>query len=150
MNEVNRNLQTTINIQEKATLIWNIADILRGLYKPHEYGEVILPMTVIKRFHDTLLPTREAVLSTYEDVKELEIKDGFLTVASGYSFYNLSPFTFESLLANPAHIEKNFRWYLNGFSQNVQDILENFKFDAEISTLAENDKLYYVLQEFNS
>ncbi|EOQ01911.1 SAM-dependent DNA methyltransferase [Bacillus wiedmannii] len=150
MNEVNRNLQTTINIQEKATLIWNIADILRGLYKPHEYGEVILPMTVIKRFHDTLLPTREAVLSTYEDIKDLEIKDGFLTDASGYSFYNLSPFTFESLLADPAHIEKNFRSYLNGFSENVQDILENFKFDAEISTLAENDKLYYVIQEFNS
>lgn len=150
MNEVNRNLQTTINIQEKATLIWNIADILRGLYKPHEYGEVVLPMTVIKRFHDTLLPTREAVLSTYEDIKDLEIKDGFLTDASGYSFYNLSPFTFESLLADPAHIEKNFRSYLNGFSENVQDILENFKFDAEISTLAENDKLYYVIQEFNS
>ena len=150
MNEVNRNLQTTINIQEKATLIWNIADILRGLYKPHEYGEVILPMTVIKRFHDTLLPTREAVLSTYEDIKDLEIKDCFLTDASGYSFYNLSPFTFESLLADPAHIEKNFRSYLNGFSENVQDILENFKFDAEISTLAENDKLYYVIQEFNS
>ncbi|WP_413564751.1 type I restriction-modification system subunit M [Bacillus sp. 3P20] len=150
MNEVNHNLQTTINVQEKATLIWNIADILRGLYKPHEYGEVILPMTVIKRFHDTLLPTREAVLSTYEDVKELEIKEGFLTDASGYSFYNLSPFTFESLLADPAHIEKNFRSYLNGFSENVQDILENFKFDAEISTLAENDKLFYVIQEFNS
>ena len=62
MTENQRNLQTTINVQEKATLIWNIADILRGLYKPHEYGEVILPMTVIKRFHDTLLPTREAVL----------------------------------------------------------------------------------------
>ncbi|MEH7210033.1 class I SAM-dependent DNA methyltransferase, partial [Priestia megaterium] len=128
----------------------NIADILRGLYKPHEYGEVILPMTVIKRFHDTLLPTRENVLSTYEDVKELEIKEGFLTEASGYSFYNLSPFTFDSLLADPTHIEKNFRAYLNGFSENVQDILENFKFDAEISTLAENDKLYYVIQEFNS
>jgi type I restriction enzyme M protein len=150
MNEINRNLQTTINVQEKATLIWNIADILRGLYKPHEYGEVILPMTVIKRFHDTLLPTREVVLSTYEDVKELEIKEGFLTDASGYSFYNLSPFTFETLLAEPAHIEKNFRSYLNGFSENVQDILENFKFDAEISRLAENDKLYYVIQEFNS
>ncbi|MGF9893432.1 class I SAM-dependent DNA methyltransferase [Priestia megaterium] len=150
MNEINRNLQTTINVQEKATLIWNIADILRGLYKPHEYGEVILPMTVIKRFHDTLLPTRETVLSTYQDVKDLEIKEGFLTEASGYSFYNLSPFTFDSLLADPIHIEKNFRSYLNGFSDNVQDILENFKFDAEISTLAENDKLYYVIQEFNS
>lgn len=150
MNEINRNLQTTINVQEKATLIWNIADILRGLYKPHEYGEVILPMTVIKRFHDTLLPNRETVLSTYQDVKDLEIKEGFLTEASGYSFYNLSPFTFDSLLADPIHIEKNFRSYLNGFSDNVQDILENLKFDAEISTLAENDKLYYVIQEFNS
>lgn len=150
MNEEKRNVQTTINIQEKATLIWNIADILRGLYKPHEYGEVILPMTVIKRFHDTLLPTREEVLSTYEGVKELEIKEGFLTEASGYSFFNLSPFTFDSLLADPAHIEENFRSYLNGFSENVQDILENFKFDAEITTLAENDKLFYVIQEFNS
>ena len=55
MNETDRHLQTNINIQEKSNLIWNNAEILRGLYKPHEYGEVILPMTVIKRFHDTLL-----------------------------------------------------------------------------------------------
>ena len=57
MNEIDRNIQTNINIQENSNLIWNNAEILRGLYKPHEYGEVILPMTVIKRFHDTLLPT---------------------------------------------------------------------------------------------
>lgn len=68
MNEFNRNLQTTTNIQEKSQLIWNNAEVLRGLYKPHEYGEVILPMTVIKRFHDTLLPTRDKVLEVYEKV----------------------------------------------------------------------------------
>ena len=58
-----------INIQEKATMIWNVADLLRGPFKPHEYGLVILPMTVVKRFHDCLLPTHQAVLDTWEKVK---------------------------------------------------------------------------------
>ena len=64
-----RNEQTTINIQEKATIIWNIANALYGYFKPHEYGLVILPMTVIKRFHDCLLASHEKVLATYENVK---------------------------------------------------------------------------------
>jgi type I restriction enzyme M protein len=142
--------QTGINIQEKANLIWNIADSIRGLYKPHQYGEVILPMTVIKRFHDTLLPTREKVLEVYEKVKHLEVKDGFLQRASGYVFYNISNFTFDSLLADPDNIEENFLAYLNGFSENVQDVLKNFDFEREIRRLANNDKLYFIIQEFNS
>lgn len=121
--------QTTININEKASMIWNIADILSGLYKPHEYGNVILPMTVIKRFHDCLLPTRDKVLEVYENVKHFEVKDGFLINASGYQFYNISQYTFESLLSDPSNIEDNFRAYLAGFSENVLDILENFKFE---------------------
>ena len=76
-----------INIAEKATMIWNVADMLRGPFKPHEYGLVILPMTVVKRFHDCLLPTHEAVLAQYEKVKKLAVIDGFLTKASGYQFY---------------------------------------------------------------
>lgn len=121
--------QTKININEKASMIWNIADILSGLYKPHEYGNVILPMTVIKRFHDCLLPTRDKVLEVYENVKHFEVKDGFLINASGYQFYNISQYTFESLLSDPSNIEDNFRAYLAGFSENVLDILENFKFE---------------------
>ena len=121
--------QTTININEKASMIWNIADILSGLYKPHEYGNVILPMPVIKRFHDCLLPTRDKVLEVYENVKHFEVKDGFLINASGYQFYNISQYTFESLLSDPSNIEDNFRAYLAGFSENVLDILENFKFE---------------------
>lgn len=62
-----------VNISEKATLIWNVADMLRGPFKPHEYGLVILPMTVVKRFHDCLLPTHGKVLETYEKVKNLEV-----------------------------------------------------------------------------
>uniref|UniRef100_C5DB07 site-specific DNA-methyltransferase (adenine-specific) n=1 Tax=Geobacillus sp. (strain WCH70) TaxID=471223 RepID=C5DB07_GEOSW len=150
MNEQRLHQQTGINIQEKANLIWSIADSLRGLYKPHQYGEVILPMTVIKRFHDTLLPTREKVLETYEKVKHLEVKEGFLQSASGYVFYNVSKFTFDSLLADPDNIEENFLAYLHGFSENVQDVLKNFDFEREVRRLADNDKLFYVIQEFNS
>ena len=150
MTELEQNKNQTSNIQEKSSLIWNIADILRGLYKPHEYGEIILPMTVIKRFHDVLLPTRELVLKKYEELEGFEMKDMFLLEESGFKFYNKSPFTFETLLSDPDNIEKNFRAYLRDFSENVRDILENFKFDAEISVLAENDKLYYIIQEFNS
>uniref|UniRef100_UPI00352A2500 type I restriction-modification system subunit M n=1 Tax=Aerococcus urinaeequi TaxID=51665 RepID=UPI00352A2500 len=150
MNEIDRHLQTNINIQEKSNLIWNNAEILRGLYKPHEYGEVILPMTVIKRFHDTLLPTLDQVQETYEEYKMFEVVEPFLLDATGgYSFYNTSKFTFASLLSDPEHIEENFRAYLNGFSENVQDVLEHFSFDVHISRLANNDKLYYIIQEFN-
>ncbi len=150
MNEIDRHLQTNINIQEKSNLIWNNAEILRGLYKPHEYGEVILPMTVIKRFHDTLLPTLDQVQETYEEYKTFEVVEPFLLDATGgYSFYNTSKFTFSSLLSDPEHIEENFRAYLNGFSENVQDVLEHFSFDVHISRLANNDKLYYIIQEFN-
>ncbi|MET1171698.1 type I restriction-modification system subunit M [Paenibacillus amylolyticus] len=151
MDEMNRNSQTTSNVQKQANLIWNVADILRGLYKPHEYGKVILPMTVIKRLHDTLLPTRDAILKAagqYKDMNEA-IRNRFLEKASGYSFYNTSLYTFETLLADPTNIETNFRAYLNGFSDNMQDILANFKFDIEISNMAENDALYHVIQEFN-
>lgn len=151
MNEFNRNLQTSINVQRQANLIWSVADILRGLYKPHEYGKVILPMTVIKRLHDTLKPTRDAVLNVAKKTENMNetIRNRMLTKASGYSFYNTNLYTFETLLADPANIETNFRAYLNGFSENMQDILANFKFDIEISNLAENDRLFYVIQEFS-
>ena len=145
--------QTTNNIQKKAALIWGTADILRGLYKPHEYGKVILPMTVVKRLHDTLLPTRKAVLETVEKVKTIkveQIKNRKLTDASGYSFYNTSNFTFDTLLSDAENIEENFRSFINGFSANVQDILENFEFDKEITKMQNNDALYSVIQEFNS
>ena len=138
------------NIAEKATVIWNVADMLRGPFKPHEYGLVILPMTVVKRFHDCLLPTHDDVLVQYEKVKNFDVKDGFLTKASGYQFYNTSKFTFDSLLADPENIESNFRDYLNGFSANVQDVLSKFDFDNIIKRMVESNTLYLVIKEFNS
>ena len=138
------------NIAEKATMIWNVADMLRGPFKPHEYGLVILPMTVVKRFHDCLLPTHDAVLETYEKVRHFAVKDGFLTKASGYQFYNTSKFTFDSLLTDPENIEANFRDYLAGFSSNVQDVLSKFDFDTVIRRMVESNTLYLVIREFNS
>lgn len=143
------NRQTSVNIQEKSNLIWAIADKIREYYKPHEYGKVILPMTVIKRFNDILAPTKDKVLEVYEKVKTFDIKDPFLENASGYSFYNTSKYDFQKLLNDSENIETNFREYLNSFSENVQDILSNFDFDREISKLANSDMLYLIIEEFN-
>ena len=143
------NNQTTVNVQEKSNLIWSIADLIRDFYKAHEYGKVILPMTVIKRFNDTLTPTKAKVLETYEKVKHLDVIEGFLETASGYQFYNTSVYDFEKLVNDSEHIEENFRDFLNGFSENVQDILENFEFDREITKLANNGMLFLIIEAFN-
>lgn len=146
---MNLNNQTTVNVQEKSNLIWSIADLIRDFYKAHEYGKVILPMTVIKRFNDTLAPTKAKVLETYEKVKHLDVIEGFLETASGYQFYNTSVYDFEKLVNDSEHIEENFRDFLNGFSDNVQDILENFEFDREITKLANNGMLFLIIEAFN-
>ncbi len=144
--------RTTVNMQEKANLIWAIADKLVGTYKPHEYGNVILPMCVIKRFSDTLAPTKQKVLEANAlcEQRGLAVRKGFLTTASGYDFYNVSPFTFEGLLSDADNIADNFRSYLNHFSENVVDIIEKFDFDKEITKLDHNGILYNVIQEFCS
>ena len=140
---------TSININEKANLIWAIADKLTGTYKPHEYGEVILPLTVIYRFDCILEKNKEAVVQKNKELN-IEVKDPFLRKVSGYSFYNTSPFTFKKLLDDPDNIDANFRSYLNGFSENVRNIIERFKFDNHINTLSEKNLLYIVLKEFTS
>ena len=144
--------QTTINIQEKANLIWAIADKLVGTYKPHEYGNVILPMCVIKRFSDTLAATKQKVIDMNKtlDSRGIQVKDGFLRSASGYDFYNVSPFTFDGLLSDAENIADNFRSYLNHFSANVIDVIEKFDFDKEITKLSNNGILYNVISEFCS
>lgn len=144
--------QTTINIQEKANLIWAIADKLVGTYKPHEYGNVILPMCVIKRFSDTLAATKQKVIDMNKtlDSRGIQVKDGFLRSASGYDFYNVSPFTFDGLLSDAENIADNFRSYLHHFSANVIDVIEKFDFDKEITKLSNNGILYNVISEFCS
>ena len=98
-------------IDQKADLIWAIADKLTGVYKPHEYGDVILPLTVIRRFDCILSDTKDAVLQKYEEVKNLPMKDVLLRKAAEKDFYNTSKYTFERLMDDPDHIEENFRDY---------------------------------------
>lgn len=145
---------TTTNIQEKANLIWAIANHLVGLFKPHEYGKVILPMTVLKRFDDALKETKKEVLELnkkLDDQKTIEaIKEGLLCKKTGYDFYNISPFSFENLLADPDNIVENFDTYLQGFSDNIKDIISNFEFSATLKTMIKGNVLYIVVQEFNS
>src|SRR5215469_9309209 len=135
--------------ENRAELILSIANKLVGLYKPHEYGKVIIPFTVIKRFSDALLPTRKKVLEAYEKHKKLEVKDTFLTKASGYSFYNISPYSFNELINDSENIETNLRSYINSFSKNISDVIwEYFELDKQIDKLAKGDALFIVIQEF--
>jgi len=139
-----------INIQEKASVIWNVANSLFGAYKPHEYGLVILPMVVIKRFHDCLLPTHDQVVKTYKEIEGLAVKDAFLRRASGYRFYNTSEYTFEKLKADPENIKVNFEAYLNGFSDNVMDILSRMDFFTQLERMSNAGLLYQVISDFCS
>ena len=137
-------------IQEKANVLWNVANTISGLYKPHEYGLVILPMAVVKRFHDCLMKTHDKVLAKAKELGKNAIKDAFLQKASGYSFYNTSKFTFETLVADPKNIGANFRDYLNGFSDNVRDVLEMMNFEDQVANLDKNGVLYQVVCDFNA
>lgn len=146
--------QTSKNIREKANLIWEIATHLYGEYKPHEYGRVILPMTVIKRFDDSLKDTKQAVLTMVKTLDQRKIegtaRDAILKSTSKRDFYNTSKFDFNSLLNDADNIAANFTAYLQGFSDNVKDIIARFEFDKEISKMSENDLLYTIIAEFNS
>lgn len=152
MNELQN--QSSINIANKAGLIWDIATKLYGEYKPHEYGRVILPMTVIKRFDDSLKETKLAVLSMVKTLDDRKVegtaRDAILKSTSKCDYYNTSKFDFQSLLADSENISANFTAYLQGFSDNVKDIIARFEFDKEISKMTENDLLFTIISEFNS
>lgn len=143
-------MSLSVNVSEKAALIWAIADKLTGVYKPHEYGEIILPLTVLRRFDCILADTKDKVVEKYESVKDIPMKDILLRQASQHDFYNTSKYTFEKLLDDPDNIEINFRDFINGFSQNVLDIYDNFRFDNHITKMAENGILYLVVKEFTT
>ena len=146
--------QTNANIQAKANLIWEIATHLVGLFKPHEYGKVILPMTVLKRFDDALKPAKDAVVEMAKKLDSQHVegvaRDGILCRVSQYDFYNTSNYDFAKLIADPDNIEINFEAYLQGFSSNVKDIIDNFDFTNTVKLMVKGGVLFVTLQEFNS
>jgi len=140
------------NHHEHATLIWQIADLLRGPYRPPQYERVMLPMTVLRRFDCVLAPTKTKVMAEYERRKGGKLSDDaldrVLNKAAGQRFHNHSPLTFEKLKGDPDNIEKHLVSYNKGFSKNVRSIFEFFEFETEIEKMREANILYLVVSKF--
>jgi len=145
----------TQKLQPVINFLWTVADdVLVNTYQKGKYKDVILPMVVIRRLDLLLEPTKEIVLNTFSEYKtKLQNLDSLLTNnkhGSGLAFYNTSKFTLKKLLDDPKNLRSNFENYLNGFSENVQDIIKQFKFRNEIETLDEADILYSLIEKFCS
>lgn len=132
------------NFSSKVNFIWKIAELLRGPYRPEKYGDVILPMAVLRRFDCVLSNSKQAVL---EKAKVTDI-EAILNSVAGYSFSNKSRFDFNKLLDDPDHIKANFINYIQGFSANIREIIEYFEFDAQLKKLDENNLLFLVTKDF--
>lgn len=138
------------NVKESANFIWSIADLLRGDYKQSDYGKVILPLTVLRRLDCVLESSKEDVLTKFEQLKNTGIEDldVLLNRASGYKFHNKSKFDFNKLIADPNNIAANLRNYINGFSEDAREILEQFEFENQINKMDDNNLLFMVVKRF--
>lgn len=138
------------NVKESANFIWTIADLLRGDYKQSDYGKVILPLTVLRRLDCVLKATKADVLKKHEQVKTMNIQnlDPILNKVAGYNFHNSSLFDFDKLIADPNNIAFNLRDYINGFSEDAREIIEQFDFDNQITKLEESNLLYMIIKRF--
>jgi type I restriction enzyme M protein len=138
------------NVKESANFIWSIADLLRGDYRQSDYGKVVLPFTVLRRLDCVLKATKAEVLKKHEQVKSMNIQnlDPILNKVAGYNFHNASLFDFDKLIADPNNIASNLRNYINGFSEEAREIIEQFEFDNQITKLDEANLLFMVLKRF--
>src|SRR5690625_573304 len=139
------------NFQEKVSFIWSIAELLRGPYRPEDYGEVVLPMAVLRRFDAVLADTKADVLLEYEKYKSLPeaSRNEILNRTAKQGFNNTSQFDFDKLLTDPDNIADNLRDYIHGFSESAREILDHFNFDVEIDKMVENNLLYLVVKRFS-
>lgn len=139
------------NFGQIAGFIWGTADLIRDVFKRGKYQDVILPLTVLRRIDCVLKPTRQAVLATNAEYKgKIENLDRLLRKASGFAFYNTSRYDFETLLNDPPKIAANLRNYINGFSENMRQVIDKFKFDNTITELDENNLLFLVMERFST
>lgn len=140
-----------INFQDKVSFIWSIAEILRGPYKPEDYGKVVLPLAVLRRFDCVLESTKEEVLESYERFKHLneDAREPILNRIAKQNFHNTSQYDFSKLLSDADNIADNLRDYINGFSKTARDIMDNFEFDRQIEKLDNNNLLYLTIKRFS-
>ena len=135
---------------DKVSFIWSVADLLRGPYKPAQYGKVILPLTVLRRLDCVLEPTKADVLARYESLKGGTVKnqEPILNHAAGQAFHNTSRLDFPKLTDDPANVAPNLQQYIASFSSRAREIIEYFGFEAEIEKLDKADRLYLVVKKF--
>ncbi|MCR5227305.1 MAG: N-6 DNA methylase [Eubacterium sp.] len=139
-----------IDVTAEANMIWNIANKLRGVYMPDKYGDVIIPMTIIRRLECALEDTKDEVVKEYKKNPNIPYKA--MCKKSGLQFYNTSEFSLKELLNDQEHIESNFKAYISGFSSNVQDLLlseDTLNFQSHIKTMSKGGCLYQVIKEFS-
>ena len=140
------------NFKDKANLIWDVADLLRGDYKQSDYGKVILPMTVLRRLDCVLAPTKQKVLDYLPKVEKFSdsTKDLTLNKIAGTNFHNRSPFDFAKIVADPNHVAANLRNHINGYSASAREIIEYFSFDDQIERMDDPkaDILFQVVKRF--
>jgi len=136
---------------EKVTFIFSIANLLRGPYKPAQYGEVMLPLTVIRRLDCVLAPTKDKVLQRIESLKGGPVKDYELILnrTAGQQFHNTSKFDFQSLKGDPNNIAANLVHYIKSFSSKAREIIDNFKFEEQIVNLDKANRLYLIVSKFS-
>lgn len=139
------------NFQNKVSFIWSIAEVLRGPYKPEDYGKVILPLAVLRRFDSVLADTKEEVLANFEKYKPLneDAREPILNRVAKQTFHNTSQYDFAKLLTDSDNIAENLRDYINGFSKTARDIMEHFDFDRQIDKMEQNDLLYLTIKRFS-
>jgi len=138
---------TSIDVSKEVALVWSIANSLRGAYTSDKYKEVIIPMVIIRRFECALANTKQAVVDKYKSNPKLPA--ALLEKVSGYPFYNTSEFTLARLLNDSDNIAENFVSYIEGFSANVQTILNNLEFKKQIEKMDKNNRLYGVVKKFS-
>ena len=138
------------NFKETANFIWSIADLLRGDYKQSDYGKVVLPLVVLRRLDCVLDKSKDKVLKKYDEVKKMKIQnlDPILNKVAGFNFHNRSKFNFDKLIADPNNIASNLRNYINGFSDDAREIVEQFQFDQQITRMDDNNLLFLVMKRF--
>lgn len=132
-----------------AGLIWNIANLLRGPYQPNQYGDVILPFTILRRLDAILAPDKAQVLAEYEKTQSMKI-DPFVILKNkfGLPFFNTSVWDFTKLAADPDGLADNLIDYIEGFSANIRDVFDGYGLPTLIADLDKNDRLFLIVKEF--
>lgn len=139
------------NFQDKANFIWQVADdILRGTFKQHEYGEVILPFVVLRRLDCVHEKSKDAVIDTHKKFKKKlpDLSQVLLKATKGLKFYNISDYDLQRLKQDAGNIELNFNNYINGYSKNVYEIIENFQMEKIVTRLVKNNLLFMLIDKF--